>query len=270
MSYKNVTKKPITRRHLSVLVTMLLLPAPCFSSAAAVRSTNTSLLTAQAAVRIGLSRPAVRQITRGRISAALSQVTEAATWPNPRLHYQYEESSPGRGSTSDAYLWLTQEFDFSGRRGFRIEAAKERVQATQKQIEYRLLGRATKIRQHFYRVLYRQALQQIINRWYERLQAIESVIRKREAAGVISGYDRLRLTREQAAVRVRLQSAAAVYRRTWEQLLGILALARVCRAFLKNTYPTKRYGSFRVCPTRRDSDRDRARRTVPVAVWTFG
>src|SRR5699024_4190556 len=73
-----------------------------------------------------------------------------------------------------------------------------------------------------YQVLYQQELRQMLKQWYERLEVIKAVIRKREAVGVISGYDRLRLTREQAAVRTRLQSAKAAYRRVWESRLGIV------------------------------------------------
>lgn len=222
----NINKKPIIYRYLTILATILLLPAPCFLSASEMLSSSAPLLTAQEAVRRGLSRPAVKQLIEGRLGVALSEVTQAALWPNPQLQYQYEEANPGTGSASDAYLWLTQTFDFSGRRGLQVDAAKERVQAIQEEIEFRRLGLITGIRQRFYQALSQRELQQVMDQWFERLEVIESVIRKREAAGGISGYDRLRLTREQAAVRARLQSEAAVYRRTWEQLLGVLGLGK--------------------------------------------
>lgn len=219
-------KKPINNRFLGNLVTILLLSVPCFLPAAEILSFSVSLLTAQEAVRRGLSRPAVKQIIEGRMSVAQSKVVQAALWPNPQLQYQYEEANPGTGSSSDSYLWLTQKFDFSGRRGLQVNAAKERVQATREETESRIVGLITGIRQRFYQVLYQRELQQVIDQWSERLGVIESVIRTREAAGSISGYDRLRLTREQAAVRARLQSEEAIYRRTWEQLLGILGLGK--------------------------------------------
>lgn len=218
----NIVKKPIINRFLRILVTVLLLSVPCFLSASEVLSSSAPLLTAQEAVRRGLSRPAVKQRIEGQIGVAQSRVLQTALWPNPQLWVQREAANPGAGKAIDEYVWLAQKIDFSGRRGLRVDAAKQRVQATQLKTEFWRLGLKTEIRQRFYQVLYQQELRQTLGQWSERLEVIKAVIRKREVGGVISGYDRLRLTREQAAVRTRLQSAKAAYRRVWEYLLGIL------------------------------------------------
>jgi cobalt-zinc-cadmium efflux system outer membrane protein len=220
-----ISKKPISYRLLGILISVaiLLLSVPCFLSASETLSSSTLLLTVQEAVHRGLSQPAVKQRIEGRIGVAQSQVTQTALWPNPQLWVQREAANPsGRGENIDEYVWLAQKIDFSGRRGLRVDAAKQRVQATQLKTKFWRLGLKIEIRQRFYQVLYRQELRQTLGQWSERLEVIKAVIRRREAGGVISGYDRLRLTREQAAVRTRLQSAKAAYRRVWEYLLGIL------------------------------------------------
>lgn len=220
----SVNKKPIDNRPLGILMSMtvLLSSIPCLSSASEILSSSAPLLTAQEAVRRGLSRPAVKQRTEGRMRVARSKVTQAALWPNPQLQFQREAVNPGTGEVIEEFVWLTQKIDFSGRRGLRVDAAKQRVQATQLKTKFWRLNLITEIRQRFYRVLYQQKLRRMLEQWFERLRVIKSVTRKREAGGEISGYDRLRLTREQAAVRARLQSAKATYRRVWEYLLGIL------------------------------------------------
>ncbi len=220
----SINKKPIGYRSLNgLIVTILSLSISGVLSASEILSSSAPFLTAQEAVRRGLSRPAVKQRIKGRLGVAQSKVTQTSLWPNPQLWVQREAANPsGRGENIDEYVWLAQTIDFSGRRGLRVDAAKQRVQATQLKTEFWRLGLKTEIRQRFYQVLYQQELRQMIRQWFERLEVIEAVIRKREAGGLISGYDRLRLTREQAAVRTQLQSARAAYHRIWEYLLGIL------------------------------------------------
>jgi cobalt-zinc-cadmium efflux system outer membrane protein len=224
MPYININRKPIAYRFLRILisVTILLLSVPPFLSASETLSSSAPLLTMQEAVHRGLSRPAVKQFMEGRISAARSEAAQAALWPNPQFQVQHEESNAGTGNVIDEFVWLTQKFDFSGRRGLRVDAARQRVQATQQETEFRRLNLIAEIHQRFYQILYQQELRQVIEQWSERLDAVEIVVRKREAAGQIAGYDGLRLTREQAAVRARLQTDKAVYRRTWEHFLGVL------------------------------------------------
>ncbi|ADE14868.1 outer membrane efflux protein [Nitrosococcus halophilus Nc 4] len=217
-------KKPMLYRFLGIrlAVTVWLLSVPCFLAASETHDSPAEWLTAQEAIRLGLSRPEVNRWVEGQIGVAQSEAAQTALWPNPQLQYQREETNTGGGASIDEFLWLTQKFDFSGRRGLQVNAAKQQVQATRQEAEFRRLVLTAKIRQGFYQVLHQWELLQNLEQWFERLGVIETVVQKREAAGEISGYDRLRLTREQAAARAQMQSEEAVYYRAWEQLLGIL------------------------------------------------
>ncbi|KFI23846.1 TolC family protein [Nitrosococcus oceani] len=213
-------KKPITYRFYKVLLVVLMvwLATPCFLAASETRSSPTQWLTIREAVRMGLSRPAIKQWVEGRISMAQSEAAQAALWSNPQLQYQREDA----GGSIDQFLWLTQKFDFSGRRGLQVGAAQQRVRATRQDTRLRRLALVAKIRQDFYQALHQRELLGNLARWLGRLEVIEAVVQKREAAGVISGYDHLRLTREQAAVQARLQGEEATQQRIWEQLAAIL------------------------------------------------
>ena len=85
-------KKPIIYRFYKILLVVLMvwLAAPCFLAASETGSSPAQWLTIEKAVRMGLSRPAIKQWVDGRISMAQSEAAQAALWPNPQLQYQRE------------------------------------------------------------------------------------------------------------------------------------------------------------------------------------
>lgn len=181
-----------------------------------------ALLSEQEALRRGIERPEARQRLAAYLERAESDVIEARTWPNPVFEYALETSDEGEEDTTENFFSLSQELDLAGRRGLRVQAARQRLgAAVEKGSEWRL-DRSSAIRRQFFEVLYLQRLQEAFSGWLARMEAIESVMAKREIAGDISGYDLRRLLRERTFVEMEQQRIKAEYGRLTEELRGLI------------------------------------------------
>ncbi len=197
---------------------LLLIPFTCV----AADSAQMHRLTEAVCLRLALERPSVAALADSRIALAKSEVTAAAVLPNPEIEYSREEIDRSTGDSTEASYWLSQRIDLSGRRDLQIEAAEHRVEAAVLQIQADRLSIEVDTRSKFYRVLHQQERLDAIEDWTNRLAAVGKVIRKRQAAGEVSGYDALRLTVEQSAATASLQQERAAYQRVWEELAAYL------------------------------------------------
>lgn len=175
---------------------MVLLVTPASGSAA--KDSRREWLTEAESLRLALDRPAVQGLADGRIALARSEVTAAGVLPNPEIEYSREEVDRPVGDSIEETYWLSQRIDLSGRRGLKVEAAKQRVEAADMGVRADRLTVEADTRVRFYRVLQQQEGLDAIEAWTERLTAVGEVIRKRQAAGEVSGYDVLRLSAEQS------------------------------------------------------------------------
>ena len=173
-------------------------------------------------MRLALERPAVRALTEARVARARSEVTSAGRWPNPEVEYSREELDRPPGDSTEEALWLSQRFELSGARALRRGAAERRVQAATLGTAAERVEIAADARARFHRVLHQQERVDAIEAWTRRLAATEAVIRKREAAGEVSGYDTLRLSTEQLSAEASLTRERAAYRRRWAELAALL------------------------------------------------
>ncbi len=176
------------------------------------------LLTEAESVRLALARPAVQTLADGRIALARSEITAAGRWPNPEVEYAREEVNRQPSDSTEEFYWLSQRFELSGQRGLRKEAAEHRVRAATLGTEADRVAIEVDVRARFYQVLHQQERLGAIEGWTQRLAATREVIRKRQVAGEVSGYDTLRLSTEQSSARASLQKEQASYRRVWEEL----------------------------------------------------
>ncbi len=230
-------KKPIMNRLFFFLVTLIcLLTIP---KQAVHAQQHAALLTEDEAVRRGLNRPEAQQMLEASRAKAESAVIAARTWPNPSFDYARETSDEGDGDTSENFFSISQQVDVSGRRGLEIEAARQRLGATTLENSVWLLERASTIRRQFFQTLYLQRLQDARSDWLARMDAIEDVMRKRESAGDISGYDLRRLQRERSFVQAERQRIQAEYERSREELHGLIGGDRSWSALSGNLLPQK-------------------------------
>ena len=178
-------------------------------------------LTERKAIDLALSRPAYRELERGRASVAESGVTEAQLLPNPVLALERERVGAQSGRSTESSIRLSQTFDISGRRALRHDAAVNRLEAGRLEEQDRRQGVVTDVRRLFGEALYRQQHRVALLSWQKRIDSALEVVRKLVTAGETSGYDRRRLEREAQTVRARVASATADYSRAREVLRGL-------------------------------------------------
>ncbi len=215
-----LSKKPIIDRLFIPLATLIFLLAIHQPTIHAQQ--NASALTEGEAVQLGLNRPEAQQMLKAALARAESAVIEAGTLPNPSFDYARETSDEGDGDTTENFFSASQQIDFSGRRQLKIKAARHRVGVAAQESSTWRLERASEIRRQFFEALYLQRLQEAHSSWLTRMDAIEDVMRKRESAGDISGYDLRRLQREKAFVQAERQRIQAGYERSLEELHGLI------------------------------------------------
>jgi outer membrane protein, heavy metal efflux system len=214
-------KKPIAGRPslLGVVASLMVASMPALAIAQDGRAVG---LTEVEAVRRGLARSAVIDLLEGEVDVARGDEVEVGLWPNPVLSYSREQTYGGPASSVEDYASLSQSFDFAGRRGLRTDAAGRRVRAASHTKRARRLDIEAELRRRFYEVLLLQSRVAAIREWLERVQALEEIVSRRQAAGDVSGYDRLRLESERARVRARLDVEEAALARARARLAALL------------------------------------------------
>ncbi len=178
-------------------------------------------LTESDAVRLGLSRPELADLTQARIAEADADVVAAGTWANPSLEFSRDKTGVSREST-----WrLAQPLDVSGRRGLRQDAARLRLDATEADTRAWRADRAAEVRRSFHDVLRQQSVVSVMDAWRARFAVIGSVVDKLARAGDASGYDRRRLAREQQVAEAKAAEARAGLERSRVRLATLIGSA---------------------------------------------
>ena len=180
--------------------------------------TTAEPLTEPLSLQLGLNQQDFTQLLDSRVDAAQGKLIARQTWVNPEFAVSREEA----GSETETNLWLYQRLDLSGQRRLNRDAARIRLGVTEADNEAQRIQRGTRIRQHFYQVLFHQQQQQIFAHWVAKFSEVERAMEKREAAGDLSGYDRRRISRERVATVSRQRRSAAQLEAAWQQLLGMI------------------------------------------------
>ena len=228
-------KKPIYHRfiflprHAWIGLFFLSLAAP--TQGAAPTGKPDHPLTEPESIRLALERPAIRSLAQSQIALAESEVTAAGRWPNPEIEYSREQVNRPSGDSTEESFWLTQRFELSGQRGLHKEAAEHRLQAAALGTKANGVEIAADTRARFFRVLYQQMRLGSIEDWTQRLAEIGEVIRKRQRAGEVSGYDTLRMSTEQAAAQATFTKEQSSYKRAWAEFSAIVGGPEVTRAY---------------------------------------
>lgn len=222
-----MAKKPILGRSLLMIyhltfVAVAAVPAAAFAQTPA----GQSLLTEAQAVHRALARPALDDAIEGGVGVARAEAIRLGLWPNPEVSYSREQTD-GPGGTVDDYVWISQQFDLSGRRGVRSEAAQLRARATRGDGAARRVRIAGEVRLRFYNVLLFQKMVATLQSWAGRLEAAAKTVSRREAAGDASVYDRRRLEREVANAHARLGARVAEREWAWSRLAVLVDDSRL-------------------------------------------
>jgi cobalt-zinc-cadmium efflux system outer membrane protein len=180
-----------------------------------------ALTEAQALAR-ALARPAVADLLGGEIDLARADAVEAGLWPSPTLTYSREQNSGGAPATTEDYATLTQTFDTSGRRYLHAQAATHRARGAEHRAASRRLEIEAEIRRRFFEVLLAQERQAALDQAAQRMERVSGIVRARESAGDVSGYDRRRVERERASLVARRETETARLDRARALLAALL------------------------------------------------
>lgn len=156
------------------------------------------VLTEQEALRLVFERSAIKQYMAGEVALGQADLQAAEKWPNPELSFSRETSDQGN-SFEESYV-LEQEFDFSGRRGLRVDAANKSLQAAHHRARSWRITMQAKTRQGFYHALYQQQRQAAYDQTQAKLNTVNGVLSRRMREGDVSRYDYQRTRNEHAAI----------------------------------------------------------------------
>lgn len=181
------------------------------------------LLTEAESLRLGLARPEITDLARGRISEAEASAVEAGLWANPTLEYSRDKNR--NGASGEEQIWrLSQPVDLSGRRGLKREAGEQRVAVAEAETRIFRSERMSEIRRNFYQLLLRERQLMAIATWAGRFATTERIVGKLHAQGEVSGYDLRRLARERQAAEARRAEVQADVERAREQFAALLGI----------------------------------------------
>ena len=209
-------RKPTSHRCLLMFVAVFLMTLPSFRGANAQQVE----LSEPDAVRRALALPAWSDVVERDAALARAAAMEARQWPNPAIEYSREDAG---GSVEDI-VTLSQELSLSGSRGLLATAAARRVDAAEARRERRHADRAAAVRHAFLGGSAAQRRLQAAEEWARQLESAVEVVARREAAGDVSAYDKLRVERELRAAEARVALASSAVATEWASLAAMTGI----------------------------------------------
>ncbi len=178
-------------------------------------------LTEQTTIQLGLSRGPVQQRTEGNITQAQSDVVAAGKVPNPEFYYERETVGNDEDLVEQKFVF-SQQFDFSGRRALRRQAADRHLDATRYEADAWRAELRTKIRERYYSALLQQARRQVYEATQKRISLLSNALQTRRHEGDVSVYDYQRVITERAAIEAEVSNAEADFHSAWQTLWALL------------------------------------------------
>lgn len=205
------------RRSIS-LATVALAGAALISGAASAEDA----LTVGEAERKALSRESVVQLVAARRRQANGAVTSAATWPNPEFSASRESLDLAGTTSRERLYWLHQEFDISGERGLRVEAAQQKAAVSEAETASLRRDIRLRVRERFFAALHQQQRLERITHWREELLRVIEQAEKRHRAGDIAAYDVVRLQRAVSTFQTQADTTRARHIRALSELAALM------------------------------------------------
>ena len=178
-------------------------------------------LTEEMAIQLGLSRDLVLQRTEGTITHAQSDVIAAKTWPNPEFRYERETLDTNEDVVEQKFV-LSQQFDFSGRRGLHRQAAERHLNAAQYASDAWRAELTKDIRQRYYLTLLQQLRRDVYKSMQARIRLLSNALQKRRREGDVSIYDYQRVNIARAAIDAEVRNVDVDFQSEWESLWALL------------------------------------------------
>jgi cobalt-zinc-cadmium efflux system outer membrane protein len=176
-------------------------------------------LTEQQAVDLSLSQHSFQQVLASQEREAQANHLLTKAWLAPEFEVSHESVKDERETS----IWIKQQFDIAGKRTLRQQASNTEISATQSAIEAAQGIRKATTRQYFYQMLYLQIQNQLFEDWISKLLEVETTIKKRERAGEVSPYDRLRVGQQRQSLRALLRSNITEFETIKHQLTGLFS-----------------------------------------------
>jgi cobalt-zinc-cadmium efflux system outer membrane protein len=178
-------------------------------------------LTEARAIQLGLSRDSVQQRAEGNISQAQSDVIAAGMWPNPEFSYERETLDNDEDHLEQNFVF-SQQFDFSGRRALRREAADRHLDAARYQSDAWRADLTKDIRERYYSALLQQKRRQAYQKTENRVKLLRKALQRRRREGDVSIYDNQRVNTERAAIEAEVRNAEVDAQAAWQTLWVVL------------------------------------------------
>ncbi len=182
-------------------------------------------LTLPEALTRAMTRETLKSALRGRMEEARSQVVDSKTWDNPEWSFSSESIDQDLVSGSESYILISQRVQLMGRRA-RILAAQQMEEVAHLENTSRLQQIKATVETLFYQTLHYQKRVEIASRWQETLVDLTRIMKLREEAGEISGYDLRWITREKSRASSEAVREQAYLDAAWEQLAALVGLQK--------------------------------------------
>lgn len=209
-----------TSRRIALAGSLVLVLA--WSAFVVAQTEANAALTEERAILLALERPVIRDLVQGGVGVAEGNLIEAQTLPNPHFELEREQVTGAPAGVIERTARFAQRFDFSGRRGLRIEAARTRVEVARADGEARRKELIYDVRRRFHETLALQATHDALTRWSHRLAEAEQRSATLQKGGEVAGYDRRRIARERLTAEARLQALQADRARAGESLATLM------------------------------------------------
>ena len=187
---------------------------------AAMATAKQNDLTEDMALQIGLGRDLVQQRMSASINHAKSGIVTAGTWSNPEISYE-REALDGIDAVEQKIV-ISQEFDFSGRRGLHEKAADLHMSAAKYESAAWHSEFEKNIRTRYYYALNQQKRQQAYKETQLRINVLSLALKGRRDEGDVSIYDYQKVVTERASIEAEVNNADADFITAWVGLWALL------------------------------------------------
>ncbi|HET9271714.1 MAG TPA: TolC family protein [Vicinamibacterales bacterium] len=181
-------------------------------------ASQTVLPEAEALARLSADSPRARAIRAG-VDVARAEVSAAGRWPNPRLTIDRESVA----GVSETLTTVLQPLPVTGRRGLEREAASAAADANASRAEDGVRRLRADLRLAYAELAVAQVRERELSRSRVQLVDLVGILERREAAGDVAGFDRLRAAHEVLDVDADLMIAASDVVHAQARLAGFFA-----------------------------------------------
>jgi len=181
-------------------------------------ASQTVLPEAEALARLSADSPRARAIRAG-IDVARAEISGAGRWPNPRLTIDRESVA----GVSETLFTVQQPLPVTGRRGLERDAAAAVADASASRAGDEVRRLRADLRLAYADLAAAQARERELSRSRARLVALVEVLERREAAGDVAGFDRLRASHEVFDANADLMIASSDVAHAQARLAGFFA-----------------------------------------------